>query len=241
MTQPDAADVAPAAWEPGAPSRDEIVPSLIGGVIVPLIAYFVARSYTSVVNSLMIAGAFPALWVAVQWVRTRRVDIIGTITLFAFVAGVSVSVALGGNAFVLKIRDTAFTIPFGIACLLSINFRRPMMFYIGRSMSAGTDERKLVAYNELWEIPEAQRVFRVITTVWGFGFFVEAGVRMVLAATLPTGLFVVLAPIWAAISFGGLFVFTSRYSRKAREEGEANLAEQGLAFPSVALEADSTL
>ncbi|MBV9870957.1 MAG: hypothetical protein JO214_10090 [Frankiaceae bacterium] len=232
MTSPD-------AWEPGAPSRDEILPSLIAGVIIPLIAYFVAHSRTSTVNALMIAGAFPAAWVLVQLARTRRVDIIGSITLFAFVAGVTVSVLLGGNAFVLKIRDAAFTVPFGFVCLLSLRAPRPMMFYLGRSMSAGDDERKIAAYNQLWEIPEAQRVFGVITTVWGFGLLVEAGVRIVMAATLPTGVFVVLAPVWAAISFGSLFVFTTKYSRKARAEGEANLAEQGLAFPSVVLEADS--
>jgi hypothetical protein len=231
-------DLAAEAWEPGAPSRKEIVPSLVAGVAVPLAAYFIARSQTSVVHALMIAGAFPAAWVVIQFARTRRVDVIGTITLFIFVAGVTVSLLMGGNAFVLKVRDVAFTVPFGVGCLLSLRARRPMMFYLGRSMSAGADERKIAAYDELWEIPEAQRVFKVITTVWGFGFFVEAGVRIMLALWLPTGVFVVLAPIWSAISFGSLFVFTTKYSRKAREEGEANLVAQGLTFPSVAVEAD---
>lgn len=220
-------------WEPGAPSREEIVPSLIGGVVVPLAAYFVAQRMTSTVHALMIAGAFPASWVLVQLARTRRADLIGLITLFAFAAGVTVSVIMGGNAFVLKVRDIAFTIPFAVACLASLAMSRPMMFYVGRSMSAGADEAKLAAYNALWEIPEARRVFRVITTVWSFGLIVEAGIRIVLALSFSTGVFVVVAPIWAAIAFGSLFGFTIRYSRKARAEGEAELRAQGLAYPSV--------
>jgi hypothetical protein len=210
-----------------------MLPSILGGAVVPLVVYFVAHRHMSTTHALMLAGAFPAAWVALQWIRTRRIDPIGLITLFGFVVGVTASELLGGNAFVLKVRDSAFTALFGIACFISLRTRRPMMFYIGRAMSAGEDDRKVAAYDELWEIPEAQRVFRVITTTWGFGLLVEAGVRVLLAIALPTGAFLAVAPVWAAIAFGGLFAFTVAYSRRARADGEAELTAQGLAFPSV--------
>jgi hypothetical protein len=221
-------------WEPGAPSARAMVPSIIGGAIVPLAVYYAVRHHVSGdATALIIAGIFPAAWVAIQWVRTQRIDPIGAITLFGFLAGVLASELLGGNAFVLKVRDSAFTALFGVACLLSLRARRPMMFHIGKGLAAGDDPHRQAAYDELWEIEEAQRVFAVITTTWGIGLILEAAARVALAAVLSTGVFLALSPILALIVFGGLFVFTATYSRHARDSGEAELAAQGLTFPSV--------
>ena len=52
--------------------------------------------------------------------RKRRIDPIGCIVLFGFIAGILASIALGGSAFVLKVRDSAFTALFGLACLTSL-------------------------------------------------------------------------------------------------------------------------
>lgn len=221
-------------WEPGAPSVGVIAPSLIAGVAVPLAVYFTVRRHVSSdATALIIAGTFPAAWVAVQWVRTRRVDIIGAITLFGFLAGVLASHLLGGNAFVLKVRDSAFTALFGIACLISLRLRRPMMFHIGKALSCGDDPRRRAAYDELYEIEEAQRVFALITVCWGIGLILDAAGRVLLAAMLSTASFLIVAPILAGIVFGGLFVFTGVYSRHARQAGETELAEQGMTYPSV--------
>jgi len=84
-------------------------------------------------------------------------------------------VALGGNAFVLKVRDSAFTTLCGLACLGSLAASRPMMFFIGRTLSAGEDPEKVQAFNQLWELPSGARVFKVITLTWGVGLICEAG------------------------------------------------------------------
>jgi hypothetical protein len=109
-----------------------------------------------------------------------------------------------------------------------------MMFYIGKSMSAGDDPRRRAAYDELWEISDAQRVFRIITVVWAVGLMLEASVRIVLATALSTGVFLAVSPVLAFLTFGGLGVFTGLYSAHARRRGEAELADQGITFPSVA-------
>lgn len=221
-------------WEPGAPSPRAMLPSVIGGALVPLAVYYIVRAQVSSdAVALIIAGIFPAAWVGVQWARTRHIDPIGAITLFGFVAGVLASVLLGGDALVLKIRDSAFTALFGVACLGSLATRRPMMFYIGRALSAGNDEQRLAAYDELWELQPAQRVFAIITVCWGIGMIVEAGLRVVLALALPTGPFLAASPVLAAVVFGGLFVFTIRYSARARRLGEAQLEAEGVSYPSV--------
>ncbi|HVX69226.1 MAG TPA: VC0807 family protein [Mycobacteriales bacterium] len=227
-------EVASAVWEPGPPSPRAFVPSVIGGAIVPLTVYYTVRHHVSSdQRALIIAGVFPAAWIVWQWVRTRRLDPIGAIVLFGFLVGVGVSELMHGNAFVLKVRDSAFTVTFGVACLVSLLGNRPMMFHIGKAMSAGEDLRRRAAYDELWEISQARRVFRVITVVWAVGLILEASARIVLAAALSTGVFLALSPVIAFVAFGGLGVFTGVYSARSRRLGEAELAEQGLVFPSV--------
>lgn len=223
-------------WEPGAPSLRAVAPGLVGGGLVPLAVYYSVRSHVhGDATALMIAGAPAAAWVAVQWARVRRIDPIGAITLFGFLAGIVASVLLGGSAFVLKVRDSAFTCLFGLLCLASLVRRRPLMFYIGRALSAGGDRARLEAYDALWQMPTGARTFRIITCAWGFGLMAEAGLRVVLAVLLPTGPFLAASPVLAAVVIGGLFAFTVWFSRRARRIGEAAFAAEGFRYPSVAL------
>ena len=221
-------------WEPGAPSPRAMAPGVIGGAIVPLGVYYAVRAHVGGdAPALMIAGAPAAGWVAVEWFRRRRIDPIGCIVLFGFVAGIVASIALGGSAFVLKVRDSAFTALFGVACLASLGWKRPLMFFIGRALSAGDDPDKLAAYEELWAMPTAPRTFRIITATWGVGLIAEAAARVVLAVALPTGPFLAVSPVLGGVTIGGLFAFTVWFSKRARRLGEELFAESGLTFPSV--------
>jgi hypothetical protein len=213
-------------WEPGAPSLRAMAPSVVGGALVPLAVYFLVRHHVKGdATALIIAGIPAAAFVFFELVRKRRIDPIGGAVLFGFVAGVIASYALGGNAFVLKVRDSLLTGLFGVACLASLRLRKPAMFYIGRSLSAGTDLSRIKAYNELWESTEAQRVFAVITAVWGFGLMLDAGVRVVLALQLRTAAFLATSPAVAALFFGSMFAFTVRYTRRARENSAEAVVE----------------
>ena len=237
MSQTDNTDP---GWEPGAPSLRAMAPSTIFGAIIPLAVYYVVRQHVSSdATALVIAGAFPAAWVLVELARKRTLDAIGSITLFGFLAGIAVSYAMGGNAFVLKIRDSAFTALFGLVCLVSLAWHRPMMFHLGKALSAGDDRDRRAAYDELFALPTARRTFVIITAAWGVGLLIEAFARVVLAVSLPTGTFLAVSPVIGAVFFGGLFVFTLRYSKLARSRGEALLAETGVNYPSVSSSAAS--
>ena len=227
-------------YEPGAPSLRAMAPSTIFGAVIPLAVYYIVRKHVANdATALIIAGAFPAAWVLVELARKRTLDAIGCITLFGFLAGIITSYALGGNAFVLKVRDSAFTALFGLVCLVSLSWHRPAMFHLGKALSAGDDKDRRRAYDELLELPTARRTFLVITAVWGIGLLLEATARIILAVALPTGTFLAVSPVLAAICFGGMFAFTLRYSKRARERGEALLAGTGLNYPSVPTSATS--
>jgi hypothetical protein len=211
------------SWTPGVPSIKELLPSLIFGAAVPIGVYFAVRPHVSTdAEGLIAAGSVSVVWILIEFVRKRRVDFVGAIVLFGFVIGVVSSTLLGGNAYMLKVRDAFFTALFGIACVVTVyTHDRPALFYVGRYLSAGNDPTKVAAYNELHEIPTARHVFRVLSVVWGIGLVIEASTRMVLAEALHTGTYVAVSPFITASTIGSLFAFTLLYSKRFQLEAAA--------------------
>jgi hypothetical protein len=214
-------------WTPGIPSIREFLPSIVFGAALPIGVYFGVRSHVSTdVQALIIAGCFSVTWILIQFVRQRRVDFVGAIVLFGFAVGVVSSTLLGGNAYVLKVRDAFFTALFGIACVVTIyTHDRPALFYVGRYLSAGTDPAKVEAYNQLLEIETGRRTFRVLSVVWGIGLVIEASFRMVLAEALPTGTFLAVSPFITGTVIGSLFAFTVVYTKRTQLQAATLIAE----------------
>jgi hypothetical protein len=216
-------------WEPGLPPLRAIAPSAIGGAVVPLAVFYLVRSHVgSDASALAIAGIPAALWVAVQWIRRRTIDPIGALVLAGFVVGLSASYALGGNAFVLKVRESAFTLFFGLGSLITARFgRRPLTFYVGRALSAGSDRQRIQLFDQLWEVPAARATLRIINLVWGFGLVFDATARVLLAANLSTKAFVGISPVIGLVFIGGMSVFTIWLTRRSRQRSPL-VAEDGL-------------
>lgn len=210
-------------WDPGAPSLKALGPSAIFGALIPLGVYYLVRRYVGGdAPALAIAGIPAALWVSIEWIRQRRIDPIGAIVLFGFIAGLIASYALGGSAFVLKIRDSAFTSMFGVAILVSHYVgRRPITFYIGRALSAGDDPIRREAFDGLWEMPPARVLFGIINTAWGVGLIIDAAARVLLALVLPTGPFLAVSPVVSGVFLGGLGAFTFWISKWGRNQAES--------------------
>jgi hypothetical protein len=202
------------------PSVREHLPSVVWGAILPLGIYFLVRSHVQTdTQALIIAGGFSAAWVVFQFVRQRRIDLVGVIVLSGFVVGVGSAELLGGNSYVLKVRDAFFTAIFGAVCIITIfTHRRPALFYVGRYLSAGQDPAKMAAYDELHEVPIGRHAFRVLSVVWGIGLIVEAGSRMTLAELLPTTTFLEVSPFVTGSVLGSLFAFTVAFVRRSQLE-----------------------
>jgi hypothetical protein len=224
------------SWEPGVPSLRDLGPSIVFGAIIPLAVYYLVRHHVhSDADALIIAGIFPCLWVIVQFIRKRTIDLVGAVVLFGFVVGVLTSTLLGGNAYVLKARDSAFTALFGLACLGSLLVGdRPLIFYVGRFLSAGDDPAKIEAFDQLHDLPTGRHTFRVLTAVWGVGLVIDACTRLSLAAIISTGPFLAISPVITGVCLGTMFIFTVFYSNRARQRGAAMLAQEQ-SSPSVPL------
>jgi len=210
-------------WQPGIPSVREHLPSLIFGGALPIGVYFVVRHHLSTdAQALIVAGCVSALWVLVQFVRQRRVDVVGAVVLLGFAVGVVGSTLLGGNAYVLKVRDAFFTALFGVACIVTLfTHDRPALFYVSRYLSAGRDPDKVSAFDRLHELPVGRHTFRVLSLVWGIGLVVEASLRLTLADIVPTGTFLAVSPFITASVIGSLFAFTVLYFRRIQAAAAA--------------------
>ena len=214
-------------WQPGVPSLREHLPSIVWGAVLPLGVYFLVRRHVrSDTQALIIAGGFSAAWIVFQFVRQRRIDIVGAVVLAGFAVGVGGSELLGGNAYVLKVRDAFFTAIFGAVCIITLfTHRRPAIFYVGRYLSAGQDPAKMAAFDELAEVPIGRHTFRVLSLVWGIGLIAEAASRLTLADILPTGTYLAVSPFVTASVIGSLFAFTVVFSRRAQLEAAALAAK----------------
>jgi hypothetical protein len=202
------------------PSVREHLPSVVWGAILPLGVYFLVRSHVQTdTQALIIAGGFSAAWVVLQFVRERRIDLVGVIVLSGFAVGVGSAELLGGNSYMLKVRDAFFTAIFGGVCIITIfTHRRPALFYVGRYLSAGQDPAKMAAYDELHDVPIGRHTFRVLSVVWGIGLIIEAGSRMTLAELLPTNTFLEVSPFVTGSVLGSLFAFTVVFVRRSQLE-----------------------
>jgi hypothetical protein len=222
----------PEGRTPAIPSVREHLPSLVFGGALPIAVYFGVRGHVDTdAQALVAAGSVSVVWILVQFVRQRRVDFVGAIVLFGFAVGVVSSTLLGGNTYVLKVRDAFFTAIFGIACIVTVyTHDRPALFYVTRYLSAGNDPAKVAAYNKLAELETGRHTFRVLSVAWGIGLVVEASIRMVLAEALHTGTFLAMSPFITATVIGSLFAFTVVYTKRARLEEIALVAE--VAVPS---------
>ena len=133
-------------------------------------------------QALIVAGCFSVGWILLQFIRQRTVDVVGVAVLVGFVVGVITSTLLGGNAYMLKVRDGFFTLLFGIACIVTLyTHDRPAFFYVNRYLSAGNDPFKVSAFDRLHELPVGRHTFRTLSVVWGIGLVVEASSRLTLA------------------------------------------------------------
>jgi hypothetical protein len=105
-------------------------------------------------------------------------------------------------------------------------------------MSAGNDSEKKAAYDELHELPAGQRVFRVLTLVWGLGLIIDSSIRLILASpsVLPTSVFLGVSPVISAVFLASMFIFTIFYVNRTRAamlpaEAEADASAAPIPLP----------
>jgi intracellular septation protein A len=195
----------------------------ISGVLPFLLYQILTRRGVATVPALSVGALFPVASTLVSWVRTRRADVIGIISLCFIAVSVATSLISGNATFVL-VKESFLTGLFGLAFLGSLAAPRPLMFYLGRQFSTQGDPQGMATWNARWAIPAFRAVLRRMTLIWGLVFVVEALVRVALVFLLPVSTFLIVSQVLAYAVIGLTIRWTMAYGKRMRERAAAQEA-----------------
>jgi hypothetical protein len=185
---------------------------------IPLLLYKVSKRYIShsELLALLIATTFPLVKNVVGFMRHRQLDPVSILVLLGIVTS-CIALLLGGDPRILLVRESLFSGVFGVACIVSLVLRRPMMFHFGRYFMAGNDSERREKFDASWQWPEVRFAHRLITTVWGIVYAGEFAIRVFLIYTLPVTYVLAISPVLMGTLTICTLLWTFRYVRRLRK------------------------
>ncbi|MGH3179381.1 MAG: VC0807 family protein [Streptosporangiaceae bacterium] len=203
-------------------------------VAAPLAAYSLLRSAgMTAVTALLLSGVFPAAGVAIGIIRHRRLDVAGALVL----AGIMVGTVLGvvsHSARLVLVEGSVPTAVFAVGCLGSLRAPRPLIYSLALEF-IGPDTAKGREMTLFWQHEGFRRSFRVITAVWGAGFLVEAGLRVVVVYNTSPGTALAISNVTPFVWGGAFAAWTVAYGahQKRKNDRLAAMATGEVAEASV--------
>jgi intracellular septation protein A len=181
-------------------------------VVGPLIAYALLRKAgLSAVTALILSGVLPAIGVTASAVQRRRLDIIGAVVIVGVVVGAVIGL-ISHNARLVLLEGSVPTAVFGLACLISLRARKPLLFGFAHEF-VGPDSARGREMTRLWQFAAYRHAYRVVTAVWGVGYIVEAGVRVAIVENTSTGTALVASKFLPYVGAAILAAWTVAYAR----------------------------
>ena len=201
------------------------VQQLIGGIVrdvaldatIPVVCYYVAKRFfnASDFTALVVASLFPISKSAWHVGKRREIDPVALLIVLG-IASSALALLFGGDPRSLLIRESFVTGAFGIACLVSLTFPRPLMFHFARYFMAGHDPERRKLFESRWQYPAARRAHRLVTIVWGLVFLAEFIVRVILVYSLRPTVVLASAPVVTGLVTVALVLWTFRYAGRVR-------------------------
>jgi len=195
--------------------RDLALSLVVNGALPFLTYQFLRGRAVGELPALVISGVFPAIATGVSVARARRIDILGGIALLGIAVGVFAAL-VGGDVKLVLIRESFLTAALGLAALVSLAPPRPLMFLIGRQISAGNDPARLAQMERAITIPRWRRFFRILTLMWGTVWIGEFTLKVILVSSLSIAQVLVVGPILFNTVTFGMIGLTVWYVRRAR-------------------------
>ncbi|MFF4328391.1 VC0807 family protein [Streptomyces sp. NPDC001591] len=195
-------------------------------VVAPILTYntLVDDHGWSEASALLVSGAWPVLDSAIMVAWRRKLDEFALVTLVFLAITAAVSLIGAHSTRALLVKDSAVTGLFGLLCLATLLAPRPLMFYFGRKFGTDGTPEGVAYYNGLWRFEGFRAAQRRMTLVWGVVYLVEAAVRIVLSYVLDTSAMVTLSPFMIYGTLGGLALWTVRFVKRTKAEGERRAA-----------------
>jgi hypothetical protein len=183
--------------------------------VLPWLVYHWSEPYWGTSGALIASSVPPTLWSVVQWLQNRRVDAVSVMIL----AGIALSVlatVLGGSPKMLLMRESLISGIVGLAFLVTMFSRRPLMFYLARATLVRQSADHATKFDAV-AIRDDGRCASWLSTMnfaWGAGLVVESIVRVALIETLTPGQVLLISP-WVTYGiYGVLGVWTWWYRKR---------------------------
>jgi hypothetical protein len=201
--------------------RPAFVLDLAVNLLLPWLAYRLATPHWGETGGLIASAVPPVIWSLVELARFRRVDALSVIVLAGIVLSIF-AMALGGSPRMLLLRESLVSGVIGVAFLLSLPLRRPLIFYLARATVAREQADGAARITALInERPTFAAALRLMTAVWGAGLTGETLLRSWMAWTWPIERFLVVSPFIGYGIYGALLTWTLWYRKVLRERAGA--------------------
>lgn len=185
---------------------------------IPVACYYVSKIWISPSEliALIAATVFPTLKSVYGLLRHREINPVSVLVFLGIVTSI-LALFAGGDPRILLIRESLFTGVFGMMCLISLLFPKPLMFYFGRYFVAGRDSAKRKVFEDRYRNPAIRRGHRLITMVWGLVYVGEFGIRVIFVYMLPAPVVLAVTPFLLGIATILTVVWTFRYAYRLRD------------------------
>ncbi|QUQ67255.1 VC0807 family protein [Kutzneria sp. CA-103260] len=162
--------------------RKAVVINLGVNLIAPLALFYGLRAAgMDQWLALMLGGVPPTVHALYTAIARRRLDGLALFTLTILIGSMATSFVLGSPRFLLA-KDGWMTAVAGAWILITL-CRTPFLHQFVQSLTTGDVHTRLAA---CWrDSPSYRHAMRVATAMWGVGLVLDAGVRVVLAYSLP--------------------------------------------------------
>jgi hypothetical protein len=167
--------------------RRHLIKQVVLELVVPLAGYYALRALgASQWLALVLGSLLVVPRIGFDVLRHKRLDGMAMFTLTLMLAGAVMSLVTGDPR-VLLVRDSWLGCLVGLWMLGSVPTQRPVMRMAARTIVViKIGEAGAAQWAARWDNdPAFRKHLRVLTAVWGAGFALDAGVRVLLAYTLP--------------------------------------------------------
>lgn len=199
------------------PPRPRVPIRLIVGLLVSVIAFVVLVAILgNATVALAVTDGVPLLWLVAFAIWHRRLEPVALIPAAVFTLALLLTLAFGGSALPLELRRSVLPGAVGLACLISLAVGRPLLA-LAAAKAARVNPRP--ESRPGLDTPEAQQTLATLTAIIGVAATADAAAQIVLALTVSTTTFGVVARIasWAIIGSGlAICALYLRWRRAAR-------------------------
>jgi len=172
--------------------------------------------------ALMLGGVPPTVHAVYTAIARRRLDGLALFTLTILLGSVATSFVVGSPRFLLA-KDGWMTAVAGTWILITLR-GKPFLQQFVQSLTTG-DAHERVEAN--WrDSPTFRHVMRIATAFWGVGLVLDAGVRVVLAYTLPVDQVPLISTLQYVAVYAALEIGTRLYLRR-KSVADQVFAESG--------------